>query len=129
MQDSPAAEAGRTRLRAPPALLAAAASRAPAHIASAWGAEVDTARAGTHWPTVVIVVAGLFAVAFAGLPALMRLGHGRRHLDWAAATRRIARCDVGDVRLVGFWLNFCGWRCSCSVSTIWRAHGSWPVPQ
>jgi len=44
---------------------------------------VDTARAGTHWPTVVIVVAGLFAVAFAGLPALMRLGHGRRHLDWA----------------------------------------------
>ena len=55
--------------------------------------------AGTHWPTVVIVAGtGLFAAAFVGLPVLMTLGHGRRHLDWAAAT--------GDALLGAMWVMF-----------------------
>ena len=55
--------------------------------------------AGTHWPTVVIVAGtGLFAAAFVGLPVLMTLGRGRRHLDWAAAT--------GDALLGAMWVMF-----------------------
>ena len=55
--------------------------------------------AGTHWPTVVIVAGtGLFAAAFVGLPVMMTLGHGRRHLDWAAAT--------GDALLGAMWVMF-----------------------
>ncbi|MBN3458344.1 metallophosphoesterase [Mycobacterium sp. DSM 3803] len=43
--------------------------------------------AGTQWPVAVIVVGTVaFAAAFVGLPTMMTLGHGRRHLDWAAAT-------------------------------------------
>ena len=55
--------------------------------------------AGTHWPTVVVVVGtGLFAAAFVGLPVMMTLGHGRRRLDWAAAT--------GDALLGAMWVLF-----------------------
>ena len=55
--------------------------------------------AGTHWPTVVVVVGtGLFAAAFVGLPVLMTLGHGRRRLDWAAVT--------GDALLGAMWVLF-----------------------
>ena len=55
--------------------------------------------AGTHWPTVVIVAGtGLFAAAFVGLPVMMTLGHGRRHLDFAAAT--------GDALLGAMWVMF-----------------------
>jgi hypothetical protein len=42
--------------------------------------------AGADWPAPVFVTGTLaFAVAFVAMPALMVLGHGRRHLDWAAA--------------------------------------------
>ena len=55
--------------------------------------------AGTHWPTVVIVAGTVvFAAAFVALPVLMTLGHGRRHLDWAAAT--------GDALLGATWVMF-----------------------
>ena len=55
--------------------------------------------AGTHWPTVVVVVGtGLFAAAFVGLPVMMTLGHGRRRLDWAAVT--------GDALLGAMWVLF-----------------------
>ena len=55
--------------------------------------------AGTHWPTVVIVAGTVvFAAAFVALPLLMTLGHGRRHLDWAAAT--------GDALLGATWVLF-----------------------
>lgn len=55
--------------------------------------------AGTQWPTAVIVAGtGLFAAAFVGLPALMTVGHGRRHLDWAAA--------AGDALLGAMWVLF-----------------------
>jgi hypothetical protein len=55
--------------------------------------------AGTHWPTVVIVAGtGLFAAAFVGLPVMMTLGPGRRHLNFAAAT--------GDALLGAMWVMF-----------------------
>src|SRR3954447_24872079 len=55
--------------------------------------------AGTKWPTVVIIAGtGVFAAAFVGLPVLMTLGHGRRHLDWAAA--------AGDALLGVMWVLF-----------------------
>lgn len=55
--------------------------------------------AGTQWPVAVIVVGTVaFAVAFVGLPTMMTLGHGRRHLDWAAAT--------GDALLGVMWVLF-----------------------
>jgi predicted MPP superfamily phosphohydrolase len=55
--------------------------------------------AGTQWPTVVIAVGTvIFAVAFVGLPVMMTLGHGRLHLDWAAAT--------GDALLGAMWVLF-----------------------
>jgi uncharacterized protein len=54
---------------------------------------------GTAWPaTVVIAGSVLFAAAFAALPTLMVLGHGRRHLDWAAA--------FGDALLGAAWVLF-----------------------
>jgi uncharacterized protein len=55
--------------------------------------------AGTQWPAVVIFAGTVvFALMFVGLPVLMTLGHGRRHLDWAAAT--------GDALLGAIWLLF-----------------------
>jgi uncharacterized protein len=55
--------------------------------------------AGTRWPLPVVVVGTLaFAAAFVGLPAMMMLGHGRRHLDWAAVT--------GDALLGAIWVLF-----------------------
>lgn len=55
--------------------------------------------AGAQWPTAVVVAGTVvFAAAFAGLPAMMMLGHGRRHLDWAAAT--------GDALLGAAWVLF-----------------------
>jgi predicted MPP superfamily phosphohydrolase len=51
------------------------------------------------WPTAVFVVGTLlFAAAFAAMPLLMVLGHGRRHIDWAAAT--------GDTLLGAAWVMF-----------------------
>jgi predicted MPP superfamily phosphohydrolase len=51
------------------------------------------------WPTAVFVTGTLlFAAAFAAMPALMVFGHGRRHLDWAAAT--------GDTLLGAAWVMF-----------------------
>lgn len=51
------------------------------------------------WP-VAVVVAGtaLLVVAFAALPVTMMLGHGRRHLDWAAV--------IGDALLGAAWVLF-----------------------
>jgi predicted MPP superfamily phosphohydrolase len=55
--------------------------------------------AGTRWPTAVVVVGTLvFAAGFVGLPTMMMWGHGRRHLDWAAAT--------GDALLGAVWVLF-----------------------
>jgi len=55
--------------------------------------------AGADWPAPVFVTGTLaFAVAFAAMPALMVLGHGRRHLDWAAAG--------GDALLGAAWVLF-----------------------
>jgi hypothetical protein len=55
--------------------------------------------AGTGWPAAVVVVGSLpFALAFVGLPAAMMWGHGRRHLDWAAA--------IGDALLGTVWVLF-----------------------
>lgn len=55
--------------------------------------------ADTRWPTAVVVAGTVvFAAAFAGLPTTMMWGHGRRRLDWAAAT--------GDALLGGVWVLF-----------------------
>ena len=55
--------------------------------------------AGAAWPTAVFVAGTLlFAAAFVAMPWLMMLGHGRRHLDWAAAT--------GDGMLGAAWVLF-----------------------
>lgn len=55
--------------------------------------------AGTRWPTIVVVVGTLaFAAALVGLPAMMMLGHGRKHRDWAAVT--------GDALLGAIWVLF-----------------------
>lgn len=54
---------------------------------------------GAAWPTVVFATGTLvFAAAFAAMPSLMMLGHGRRHLDWAAVG--------GDVLLGAAWVLF-----------------------
>ena len=54
---------------------------------------------GAAWPTGVFVTGTLlFVVAFAALPSLMMLGHGRWHLDWAAAS--------GDALLGAAWVLF-----------------------
>ena len=55
--------------------------------------------AGNDWPTAVMVIGTLlFALAFAGLPTAMMLGHGRDHRDWAAV--------AGDVLLGAVWVLF-----------------------
>jgi uncharacterized protein len=55
--------------------------------------------AGTQWSAVVTVVGtAVFGAAFFGLPVLMTLGHGRRRLEWAAAT--------GDALLGAMWVLF-----------------------
>jgi predicted MPP superfamily phosphohydrolase len=55
--------------------------------------------AGNHWPAAVAaaatIVVALAAVAF---PVLMFVGHGRRHLDWAAR--------IGDTILGVVWVLF-----------------------
>src|SRR5690348_8462220 len=54
---------------------------------------------GAAWPAVVFVVGTLlFVGAFAALPLLMVLGHGHRHLDWAAS--------AGDALLGAAWVMF-----------------------
>ena len=54
---------------------------------------------GARWPAgVVIAGTVVFAAALVGLPTMMVLGHGRRHLDWAAAT--------GDALLGAAWVLF-----------------------
>lgn len=54
---------------------------------------------GTAWPTAVVATGTvLFAAAFVAMPAAMVFGHGRRHLDWAAA--------VGDALLGVAWVLF-----------------------
>ena len=54
---------------------------------------------GQGWPTGVFVTGTLvFVAAFVALPLLMMLGHGRRHLDWAAA--------AGDGLLGAAWVLF-----------------------
>ena len=53
----------------------------------------------TDWPVAVIVGGTVvFVAAFVALPLLMMLGHGRRHLDWAAA--------LGDKLLGAVWVLF-----------------------
>ena len=55
--------------------------------------------AGTRWPVAVDVAGSVvFVAAFVALPAMMILGHGRRHRDWAAAT--------GDALLGAVWVLF-----------------------
>ncbi len=55
--------------------------------------------AGAQWPTGVFIAGTVgFAAAFVGLPVTMMLGHGRRHLDWAAVT--------GDALLGAVWVLF-----------------------
>jgi uncharacterized protein len=55
--------------------------------------------AGTRWPAFVVVVgSAAFAAAFVGLPVMMRRGHGRSHLDWAAVT--------ADALLGAVWVLF-----------------------
>ncbi len=55
--------------------------------------------AGTRWPVAVDVAGSVvFVAAFVALPAMMMLGHGRRHRDWAAAT--------GDALLGAVWVLF-----------------------
>jgi predicted MPP superfamily phosphohydrolase len=55
----------------------------------------------TDWPAPVVVVGtALFALALLGFPVLMMLGHGRRHLDWAA---KIADTLLGAVWVLFVW--------------------------
>lgn len=55
--------------------------------------------AGAAWPSAVVIVGTLlFVCVAAALPLLMMLGHGRRHLDWAAA--------AGDALLGAAWVLF-----------------------
>jgi len=55
--------------------------------------------AGSDWPTPVVVAGTvLFALVLVAFPVLMVLGHGRRHLDWAART--------GDTILGAVWILF-----------------------
>lgn len=51
------------------------------------------------WPVTVTVIGSVVLLAaFLGLPLMMMIGHGRRHLDWAAIT--------GDVVLGSAWVLF-----------------------
>jgi predicted MPP superfamily phosphohydrolase len=55
--------------------------------------------AGARWPTAVVVIgSGVFAAAFVALPVTMMRGHGRAHLDWAAA--------AADALLGAIWVLF-----------------------
>ncbi|WP_319455826.1 MULTISPECIES: metallophosphoesterase [unclassified Mycobacterium] len=55
--------------------------------------------AGAAWPTAVVVTGSLvFLAAFVALLVAMTYGHGRRHLDWAAAT--------ADALLGAVWVLF-----------------------
>jgi predicted MPP superfamily phosphohydrolase len=57
--------------------------------------------AGNHWPGPVAAAGtALSAVALLSFPVLMFLGHGRRHLDWAA---RIADVELGVVWVLLVW--------------------------
>lgn len=54
---------------------------------------------GADWPTLVTVAStALFWLALLALPATMVLGHGPRHLDWAA--------KLGDTLLGVIWVLF-----------------------
>jgi predicted MPP superfamily phosphohydrolase len=54
---------------------------------------------GSAWPTAIIVTGTLlFAASVAAMPVLMVLGHGHRHLDWAAA--------LGNLLLGAAWVLF-----------------------
>jgi predicted MPP superfamily phosphohydrolase len=54
---------------------------------------------GAAWPSLVLLCGTIFfVVLFAAMPVLIVLGHGRRHLDWAAA--------AGDVLLGAAWVLF-----------------------
>ncbi|MDT5013180.1 MAG: uncharacterized protein QOH57_4797 [Mycobacterium sp.] len=54
---------------------------------------------GAAWPTVVFVIGTLLLVAaFAAMPVLMMLGHGRRHIDGAAV--------MADALLGAAWVLF-----------------------
>src|SRR4051794_41968678 len=54
---------------------------------------------GTAWPPMVFFGGtALFVAMLAAMPALMMLGHGHRHLDWAAT--------AGDVLLGAAWVLF-----------------------
>jgi predicted MPP superfamily phosphohydrolase len=54
---------------------------------------------GTAWPTTAVVTGTLlFGAGAAAMPVLMMLGHGHRHLDWAAA--------VGNALLGVAWVLF-----------------------
>ncbi|MDT5176451.1 MAG: uncharacterized protein QOJ95_649 [Mycobacterium sp.] len=55
--------------------------------------------AGNEWPTTALVVGTVaFGGVYLALPLAMTFGHGRRHLDWAAA--------VGDALLGAVWVLF-----------------------
>ncbi|MCT9930751.1 metallophosphoesterase [Planotetraspora sp. A-T 1434] len=55
--------------------------------------------ADTRWPAAVVVAGTIvFAGALVALPALMYLGHGSRHRDWAAR--------IGDTILGAIWVMF-----------------------
>ncbi len=55
--------------------------------------------ADTRWPSALTVAGSIgFVAALVGLPVFMYLGHGRRHLDWAART--------GDTLLGVVWVLF-----------------------
>jgi hypothetical protein len=55
--------------------------------------------AGNEWPTTALVVGTVaFGVVYLALPLAMTFGHGRRHLDWAAA--------VGDALFGAVWVLF-----------------------
>ena len=58
-----------------------------------------TLLAGAAWPTpVVVLVTSLSAAGLFAMPVMMMLGHGRRHLDWAAV--------AGDALLGAAWVLF-----------------------
>ncbi|GLP78241.1 metallophosphoesterase [Mycobacterium antarcticum] len=55
--------------------------------------------AGAQWPAAVVIVGTVgFVAASVALPVMSMLGHGRRHLDWAAV--------IGDALLGAVWVLF-----------------------
>jgi predicted MPP superfamily phosphohydrolase len=76
---------------------------------------------GTAWPTTVVVAGTLlFAASAAALPALMMLGHGHRHLDWAAA--------LGNALLGAAWVLF-AWSVFGQLLELVLLLGGVPDPQ